>query len=627
MSKKLGSNLLFLFLYLSISAQVDYTAHDTIIPPENISFYGVNMGYYPGWKDDQLADIAAGNEALEIDGVGVNTFRPAMFEWFVEQWGYDVRAEEFQHYRSLGMKDHTIFLGYPNEEHQDPRFFCPDSQTEVFANLYEDIWDNGENGTPYNDENYYAAYVYKVVNQYKNYTKFWEVWNEPDFDLTGFGTAGPEQEGNWWMNNPHPCDFNLKAPIFYYVRMLRISYEIIKTIQPDGYVALGGLGYPSFLDAILRNTDNPTDGSFDFGYPHKGGAYFDVLSYHSYPHIDGSMRDWSNVTNGFIYNRHSDEAVRGVLRKKSEFEAVLDKYNYDGIEFPKKIFIITEVNIPRIAREEFIGSDEAQRNFLIKTLVKCQAHDITQVAVYQLGEKDAPENAATEFKVMGLYKELKAVEPYEQEILESGIGFKTTSDLLSKAKYNEEKTIELLLPDNIDGAAFLDDSGKTIYVLWAKTVQDQSEFTGSFYSFPSNLNIKEVEIKEWNYSQTKSVDSLAVGEIFLTGAPIFVRNITSENGNVGSGPLTSKKTADLFVSPNPFISNSTLELYVYKPAKIRLELYDQLGQMLNRYVDNEELEQGVYEFKTVDNMPAGVYYAFLYINGQKITKKLIKTID
>ena len=66
MSKNLGSILLFLLCYLSGSAQVDYTAHDTIIPPENISFFGTNMGYYPGWKDSQLADIAAGNEALGI---------------------------------------------------------------------------------------------------------------------------------------------------------------------------------------------------------------------------------------------------------------------------------------------------------------------------------------------------------------------------------------------------------------------------------------------------------------------------------------------------------------------------------------------------------------------------------
>lgn len=73
------------------------------------------------------------------------------------------------------------------------------------------------------------------------------------------------------------------------IGLLRISYEVIKTVDENAYVCIGGIGNPAFLDAVLRNTDNPIDGTENNDYPLLGGAYFDVLSFHSYPHIDGSM--------------------------------------------------------------------------------------------------------------------------------------------------------------------------------------------------------------------------------------------------------------------------------------------------------------------------------------------------
>jgi len=55
--------------------------------------------------------------------------------------------------------------------------------------------------------------------------------------------------------------------------MLRIAWEVIKKYQPNEYVCMGS-GYPAFVDVILRNTDNPTDGSVTTDYPNKGGSYF-----------------------------------------------------------------------------------------------------------------------------------------------------------------------------------------------------------------------------------------------------------------------------------------------------------------------------------------------------------------
>ena len=358
--------LFFLSPYL-IFAQSKTTANDQIIPYEGHFRYGVNMGYYAPWQDHQLAEIAAGDDKLNLPGVGVNAVRPALFEHFFDYWGYDVRKEAFDRYEALGMTENVGFIGYPSDDHRDKTIFCPDDEKQesaVFKNLYEPIWDDGENGTPVNDENYYALSVYKIVHQYKGQVRFWEVWNEPDFDYASNAWKKPGEPGNWWDNEPFPCSYALKAPAFYYNRILRISYEVIKSIDPTLYVCTGGLGYPSFLDVILRNTDNPDEGTVSAEYPLKGGAYFDVLSFHSYPLIDGSVRQWDNASWGFKYQRHSDAAVAGFVKRKREFEAVLHKYGYNGQQFPKKEWICTETTIPRVKFEDNMGSDLAHTNYI-----------------------------------------------------------------------------------------------------------------------------------------------------------------------------------------------------------------------------------------------------------------------
>ena len=97
---------------------------------------------------------------------------------------------------------------------------------------------------------------------------------------------------------------------------------MIKSVDPDAYVTVAGTGFPSFLDAILRNTDNPEDGSVTAEYPLGGGAYFDVMGFHSYPAIDGSLREWNNDIPGFEYYRHSDAAAEGIVKRQAKFQSV-----------------------------------------------------------------------------------------------------------------------------------------------------------------------------------------------------------------------------------------------------------------------------------------------------------------
>ncbi|MBL7817337.1 MAG: T9SS type A sorting domain-containing protein [Saprospiraceae bacterium] len=519
------TTLLFFLSTLSFT-QVNYNAH-TVAPSFSGAFrVGFNFGDDYAWgdfTDEQLATLAS--------NVGATAARPTLPETFTGFWGYSVRVDAFNHYKNnLGMADLTCMVGFPSSAKRETTTYpCgsnPSVQSELFANLYEPIWDNN-NGTPINENNYYATYLYNVVNTYKNYVTFWEIWNEVGFDYTYWkGWQKRGVAGNWWENNPDPCDYKLRAPIFHYIRMLRISYDIVKTLDPTGLVCPSSPGYPSFLDAILRNTDNPVDGSVTPQYPHKGGAYFDAIAHHAYPHFDGSVRRRDPTDQFWQYFRHSDGAAEGIGLVINNFENVFKTHSYDGGTYPQKKWLITEMNIPRIAfnpnqwgADYDCGGAELQRNFIPKAYVACVKNGIMQWNVWQLGERHFSP-AREEFDVMGLYQYLS--NPATAVVNDEGWSLKTTSGQLFNKTYDATRTAELNLPTNTDGAAFKDASGNYTYILWAKTTTDKSEMATATYSFPPQLGFSQMTKREWNFSNANTTTSVSANNIALTGAPIFL---------------------------------------------------------------------------------------------------------
>ena len=61
------------------------------------------------------------------------------------------------------MSDFTGIIGGPPEWQRDFTNYCPNVPSTLFRNMELPIWDNSD-GTPINEENYYAAYLYKVVS-------------------------------------------------------------------------------------------------------------------------------------------------------------------------------------------------------------------------------------------------------------------------------------------------------------------------------------------------------------------------------------------------------------------------------------------------------------------------------
>lgn len=556
--------VLFIGLYSSLSAQVSYTANEQVTAYDGIFRFGMNLGYYPGWPDYRLGDLSSGNPERDLIGVGVNSGRPSLYEYILEDWGYDSRLYSYERWAEAGMTDHTVIVGGPAYAHRDHTKYCEPHESKLFANLYDDIWDNGENGTPVNDNNYFALYLYKIATMYGDYIKIWEIWNEPDFDRSGLHWYYEDTNSSWWVNDPDPCDYQLRAPVQHYVRVLRVAWEVLKTVQPDSYVSIGALGYPHFLDAVLRNTDNPVDGSVSPEFPLGGGAYFDVMSYHIYPHIDGTLWDYDRPNNDITaFHRHSDRAVdNGIVRKKIEFEELLFEYGYDGNTYPEKIWNITESGVPRQVFDEYryYGSTEMQINYTIKSVVAAQKLEVIQLHVYKLADDRRPEEATSEFHTMGMYKKILDVDIEDVEVNEVGIAYKTTSDLLMGLKYDANQTAALNMSSDIDGGAFVDDNGDYVYVLWAKTSIDKSESANANYTFPSSFDLGSLDKRTWQFAETGNVQNISSQSIALTGEPIF---LSAANGTV-------QPSADVDLSLKLDVDDNTLVAYQHRNYTLTL---------------------------------------------------------
>ena len=530
----------------TLAAQgVDYTAND-VNPPYPGKFRpGVNLAFVPPWGNFELADLAAGNPALGIPGIGARTTRPGLSDRVLNRFGADLSLPDYEYYEQLGMSELTAIVGFPDDENRDyVNKYCDEEPGgEVrwnahFQGLYEPIWDDpadpNYDGTIVNEDNKYAAYLHEVVTLYTEYVRFWEIWNEPGFykgDDSQVFWGQPDYPGSWWVNDPEPCDYIMHAPIQHYVRVLRISYEVIKSISPDDYVSVAGLGSQSFLDAILRNTDNPGTGDRFLGdagtgigegevgsitptYPNRAGAYIDVLGFHTYPHFDGS----TTFSPENYFERHSDGAARGVIeRRLGGYQDVLARYGYDGTTYPLKQHIATEINVPReVFSGEYFGGELEQINFIQKVLMELKIAGVHQMHVFTIGDRTTDAEAAFEFDVMGLYKKLEGIQPYNQVVNEEGVAYKTASDLIYPTEYDPAATAALAAPDGVVAYAWALPDGEYVYALWARTQTDRSEAASASYTFPAELGLGTLLRYEWDHSRSGEIDTVdAAGGLTL----------------------------------------------------------------------------------------------------------------
>jgi GEVED domain/Secretion system C-terminal sorting domain len=520
MRQTLVLSLVCMLFAAKLLGQPNYTANSQVPAFTGPFGVGVNMGFYANWTNINQAVIAAGDPSLGIKGVGATTIRPGMSADVYANFGYDISQPDFVKFKQLGMEHFTGIIGGPPEWQRDFTNYCTGNPSTLFKDMYLPIWDNSD-GTPINEANHYAYYLYRVVNMYKDDVTFWEIWNEPGFDYTAInGRKVPGEPGNWWDNDPDPCDYKLRAPIQHYVRMLRISWEVIKTLDPDSYVTIGDPGFPSFLDAVLRNTDNPDSGAVTTAFPLKGGAYFDCMTFHSYPHFDFTAYDpFIN-----LFKRHSDGGADGLIVARDRFQNILNNYGYNGTTYPKKLWNVTEYNAPRRAiTGPWVNGADMQINYLLKVLMKAKKEQIAQMHIYNLFDVRNDAEAIDEFDLMGMYANNTGVLPYQQLVNPQGKAMHTFTTLLENARYDTAATLSLNLPATVGGYAFKLPNDSLVYALWAKTQTDLSEVASATYSFPASLQMDSLVTHDWEYGYTSVTTIRASDSLQLNGRPLFFK--------------------------------------------------------------------------------------------------------
>jgi hypothetical protein len=252
------------------------------------------------------------------------------------------------------------------------------------------------------------------------------------------------------------------------------------------------------------------------------------------------------------------------------------------------------------------GSNEGQKNYMIKAQVLSQKAGIKQTYWYQLGDGA---NAAEQFDRMGLYYYFGSDKPYQSvKLTDQGIALKTTSDLLYTKTYDEQRTQQLQLPPQVQGAAFKGTDGNYTYVLWAKTNQDLSETATAQYSFPQSLIPQNVERKEWNYAETGTSIVLNGSGVILNSSPAFFEasaaNISPNSrptANAGSDQTVSLPRNASVMNGSGTDLDGTISGYAW--TQIAGPVSATIGNSNQASTTIENLVEGVYTFelKVIDD--------------------------
>jgi len=531
--------LLLLFASLKSFAQTD--PHQTpnaltTNPPDTASCsYGINSGYLAGgnWPDTSSARL----QYL----LGAHSTRTSNPEAYQEEiYGNTWALTRYQfNQNKLDFYNNTVFLNGMASDHTDTTIYnypAVASGTTLYRSvlpkgLYTPIWNS--DGTVDTANNYWARYVYHMVVKYPGQFRYYEVWNEPDLG-GGQGLYLPASDPkSYWQQPGEPQNYyNMYGHIFAYIRMLRITYEIVHVYAPQSKVVTGGIGYAQTMDMILRYTDNPGSdgqgnpskgaGTVTSAYPYYGGAWFDMCSLHDYPNY--STHKYSNAIAGQVYLRNSDTLIKifhDHLFGHNGIDSVVKAHGFNGATYPKKQYMFTEFDTQSVSDwngPQNYGSDEMQLAYTIKQYLSAQKDGIVQLYKYSFADegflpptaKNYTDNSNT---YMGSYSCPDSIKNSNYSLVHkkpAGIAETTISGLFFNYAYDSVATKNLNTDGvNFIGIAFTNSKVTphiTRYAIWTEQHNDKSESTTKYFTFPNSIKISKAWT--WNASKPGATDYL-----------------------------------------------------------------------------------------------------------------------
>jgi hypothetical protein len=272
--------------------------------------------------------------------------------------------------------------------------------------------------------------------------------------------------------------------------------------------------------------------------------------------------------------------------------------------------------VARRSSKYVYGSDEYQRNYIVKALVAAQKKNVISMNVFTTGDHDnqpAEDVVVTnEYNVMGLYLNLGACSPGGEQMSVEGIAWKTYGLLMEGFTYDPIRTAALNMSSDMDGAAFKK-GDQYRYILWAKATGNKTEAGSATYSFPSAFNMISVKKYGWNYSTNNYASIISSQNIVLTTTPTFfevsgaVASATTTTGTADLQLATATTISDAFkvqVAPNP--SNNYFRVSVEANGvneRITLRVLDISG----RIMEEKNYGPGSKAIQVGEHYPPGLY--------------------
>lgn len=401
--------------------------------------FGINGGHRnPNFDDAEQAE-------MEVRA-GAKSQRISLPATHLAQWGLGIEVGDMKSYAKLGLRGQVGFLTQPVRAQST----IPDGKADWELaywqpkNLHEPI--TLPDGSV-NPANYWAKYVFDTVTTYKEWIKIWEVWNEPDWVGDWKVTQG------WDSSAPKQSELpRFNGSIYDYVRMLRVSQVAARLADPDARIATGGIGYPSFLRAILAYTDSPT-GAVDADHAKTGAAYVDVVSFHHYP----------------VYTAgDSNAGVAGYVKQLEEMKAVAK-----AAKFTPRGWENTETGAPHLAVGGATGSPEYARNYLVKVMLTAWADGVHGVDWFTLSDGALGGASTDPYDFMGLYFDTVSLAAIgDAQLTDTGVAYATLTGLLAGAALESRDS-----QGSTQRLRFKTTAGKTLWVVWGAGKTETEEPT------------------------------------------------------------------------------------------------------------------------------------------------------
>ncbi|KAN0035444.1 hypothetical protein ACTA71_004714 [Dictyostelium dimigraforme] len=444
---------------------------------------GINAGYKSGWSNSDLGPL--------MGEAAIRSQRMKFPCTFFQTWGYKILYDNdsFGSSKRAGQSNFTAFITYNQSD-----------DSRVPSSIYEPIWINGK----VNPANEFAYCVSQIVNTYKNDVKIYEIYNEPDWvsDWTVVST--------WATNPPTAAQMvRFQGDIFTYVRLLRISWEVAKSIDPTCFITVGGLGYPLFLDAVLRYGENSSVTNPSL----FGKNYIDAISTHFYPMYGTSKTN-------------SDAYLSAYIDLQNNFRKVTNKYN-----FHPSIWIVTETGVATKSGTGYYGSSALARNYFLKLPSISTSVGVCQNHIFILGDTNSGTNA---FANMGLFYDYQNVAKNKALLKDSSKSLVTWDHHLFGKTLDTSKNLTSL-PAGVISYAY-SDSNSTCYFIWANS----TNFGTDEETAPIEIQLSAEFASVYNYSNEKKTISSSNGKVKLIvdSTPQFVY-LNYQGPDSGENPSNS----------------------------------------------------------------------------------------